>query len=590
MYTCVFINRAERTIHVPFRYGMTIHTPKPQSRRAFLFAALLATNSAYAQTNAERDAAEQRRALERQSQLRDQQEAAPDVRLGAAMQQAPRLPDGESPCFPVHQIELSGPGASRFGWVLDHLAGAAHDDSPLRRCLGAEAVGVLQQRAQQALVERGFVTSRIVVQGQDLRSGRLVLTVVPGTLAGVRTEGDVPASSVQSALPLRNGDVLNLRDVEQALENLQRVPTVQADIQIAPAATPDQSELVIRRQAATPLRLSLGLDDSGAKTTGRYQGSATLSWDNPLDLNDLFYVSYGSDAQGGDPGPRGNQSTTVHYSLPWGYWALGLTASDSSYYQTVAGSTTPYVYRGSSGSTELKASRLFYRDATQKSTVYLKALERHARNFINDTEVLVQRRASSLWELGLEHKAFVGSGTLQLGLAYKRGTRDFDATDAPEEASGTGTARPTFYGADLQWSTPWTPWQAPLGYQASVRLQATDVALAAPDRFALGGRHTVRGFDGESSLSGDAGWLARQELQWNLPRGWGQLYLALDAGEVDGPNTAGLSDRFMAGTAWGWRISRQHLQFDAFVGRPLHTPATVRTGETAAGFSLNLNF
>lgn len=557
---------------------------------ALLLAAMAAPTSSHAQTNAERDAAEQRRAQERQTQLREQQEASADARPGAASAPLQRLPQQESPCFPIHHIELQGKDAGRFGWVLDYLAGVQRDDSPLRKCLGAQGVGVLQQRAQQALVERGFVTSRIVVQGQDLRSGSLVLTVVPGTLAGTRSEGDVPPSSVQSALPLHAGDTLNLRDVEQALENLQRVPTVQADIQIAPAATPDQSELVIRRQAATPVRVSFSLDDSGAKTTGRYQGSATLSWDNPLDLNDLFYVSYGSDAQGGDPGPRGNQSTTVHYSLPWGYWAFGLTASDASYYQTVAGSTTAYTYSGSSGSTELKTSRLFYRDATRKSTVYLKALERHARNFINGTEVLVQRRASSLWELGLEHKAFIGRGTLQLGLAYKRGTRDFAAIDAPEEASGTGTARPSFYSADLAWATPWTPWQAPLGYQATLRVQATDVALAAPDRFALGGRHTVRGFDGENSLSGDTGWLARQELQWNLPQGWGQLYLALDAGEVDGPNAAGLNDRFMAGTAWGWRLASKHVQFDAFVGRPLHTPTTVRTGETAAGFSLNLNF
>ena len=180
------------------------------------------------------------------------------------------------------------------------------------------------------------------------------------------------------------------------------IPTTQADIQIAPTSTPDQSDLVIHHQSGFPLRLSLNLDDSGSRSTGRYQASATLSWDNPLGLNDLFYISQGNDAQGGDPGPRGNQSNTLHYSLPWGYWTFGLTATDSSYYQTITGSTTGYTYSGGSGSTELKTSYLFHRDATSKDTVYLKALERHARNFINGTEVLVQRRASALWELGLD--------------------------------------------------------------------------------------------------------------------------------------------------------------------------------------------
>lgn len=565
------------------------HCPYPlrSTLTTVLLLALFGASSAQTLTNAERDAAEQRRIQEREAQLREQQEKTRDVRLNTPAAQAQRLPEQEAPCFPIRQIELRGNNAGQFSWVLDQLSGVQKDDSPLRKCVGAQGVGVLQQRAQEALVAKGFVTSRILVQPQDLSTGKLVFTVLPGTLHETRPDAGISPRTLRSAMPMREGDILNLRDIEQALENFQRVPTTQADIQIAPASTPDQSDLVIHHQTGFPLRASFSLDDSGSKSTGRYQASATLSWDNPLGLNDLFYISQGNDAQGGDPGPRGNQSNTLHYSLPWGYWTFGVTSSESSYYQTITGSTLGTIYSGGSGSTELKASRLVYRDATRKDTVYLKALERHARNFINNTEILVQRRASALWELGLEHKVFIGQGTLQANVAYKRGTRDFEAIDAPEESSNTGTARPSFWTADLNWSTPWTPWKLPLAYQANLRLQATDVALASPDRFGLGGRYTVRGFDGENTLSGDAGWLLRQDLQWNLGQSGGQLYLAVDMGEVDGPNAAGLSDRFMAGTAVGWRIQYKKLQFDAFVGHPLHTPSTVRTSASTAGFSLN---
>jgi hemolysin activation/secretion protein len=563
-----------------------LHPRRTTLTAVLLFAVVLSAGS-QTLTNAERDAAEQRRIQEREAQLREQQEKARDVRLNVPAAAAQRLPEQESPCFPIRQIELRGNNAGQFSWVLDKLSGVQKDDSPLRKCVGAQGVGVLQQRAQEALVAQGFVTSRILVQPQDLSTGNLVLTVVPGTLHQVRPDNGIPPSTLRSALPMREGDILNLRDIEQALENFQRVPTTQADIQIAPASTPDQSDLIIHHQSSFPLRASFSLDDSGSKSTGRYQASATLSWDNPLGLNDLFYISQGNDAQGGDPGPRGNQSNTLHYSLPWGYWTFGLTSSESSYYQTITGVATGYTYSGGSGSTELKASRLVFRDATQKDTVYLKAQERHARNYINSTEVLVQRRATALWELGLDHKAAFGQGMLQANVAYKFGTHDFDAISAPEESSGTGTARPTFWTADLSWSTPWKPWQLPLAYQANLRLQATDVALASPDRFGLGGRYTVRGFDGENSISGDAGWLLRQDLQWNLGSSGSQLYLALDMGEVDGPNATGLTDRFLAGTAVGWRIQYKKFQFDAFIGHPLHTPPTVRTSASTAGFSLN---
>ena len=548
----------------------------------------------YAQvsTDAQRDAEEQRRIQERETQLRTQQERTKDMPGTAAPTvNAVRLPAQESPCFPIRQVELhaelQGDVAQRFAWVLDSLSGPLADDAPLGQCIGAIGIGILQQRAQDALIAKGYSTTRILVSQQNLRTGKLILHLMPGRISAVRTTPDMAQRTLRSALPMREGDILNLRDIEQALDNFQRTPTRKVDIQIGKANAPDQSELIIRSENNFPLRLSLSLDDSGSKYTGRYQASATLSWDNPLGLNDLFYIVQGNDAQGGMPGPRGTQNNTLHYSLPWGYWSYGLTLSDSSYYQSIAATTSDYVYRGNSSSTELKASRLFYRDAKSKSTLYLKALQRNARNYVNDQELSYQRRASTLWELGVEHKTFIGHGRLELSWAHKRGTRDFDAIDAAEEAIGQGTARPSFWGADLTWETPWSAWKLPLTYQAHLRMQATDLALAAPDRFALGGRYTVRGFDGENTITGDAGWLLRQELGYQLGQQGGQIYVALDMGEVDGPNTRGLSDRFLAGTALGWRIQYKKLHFDCFVGRPLHTPPSLRTSETAAGFYLN---
>jgi hemolysin activation/secretion protein len=68
------------------------------------------------------------------------------------------------------------------------------------------------------------------------------------------------------------GDVLNLRDIEQGLENLQRLPSVQADFQIAPAsaadAPPNSSDLLLKWHQQRPYRLLLQLDDGGSQATG----------------------------------------------------------------------------------------------------------------------------------------------------------------------------------------------------------------------------------------------------------------------------------------------------------------------------------
>lgn len=110
---------------------------------------------------------------------------------------------------------------------------------------------------------------------------------------------------------MREGDVLNLRDLEQGLEVFKRVPTAEADIQIEPGETIGESDLVLAWQQKFPFRLNFSVDDGGSRDTGRYQGAVTLSYDNWFTANDLFYVSFNhylADSSGGNS--RGTACTT----------------------------------------------------------------------------------------------------------------------------------------------------------------------------------------------------------------------------------------------------------------------------------------
>lgn len=553
---------------------------------------------AYAQASAstERDAAEQRRVQERETRLREQQERTPDVRLlSPAPALAQSLPESETPCFTIHQLELRGEDAARFGWLQGALDGPEGRDSPLRKCLGAKGINLLLQRAQDALVARGFVTSRALAEPQDLSSGNLVLTVLPGRIRAVRFVEPVdPRATAWNAVPARPGDILNLRDIEQALENFKRVPSVEADIQIMPAtgeaAQSGQSDLLISYKQGFPFRLALSADDSGTKGSGKYQGGVTLSYDNWWTLNDLFYISLNHDLGGGDTGPRGTQGTTLHYSVPLGYWALGTTLSRSSYYQTVAGASQDYIYRGTSSNAELKLARLMYRDASRKTTASLKAFQRQSQNFIDDTEVQVQRRAVGGWELGIGHKEFVGPATLEGNLAYKRGTGAFGSLPAPEEAFGEGSSRFALLTADASLSLPFKLGDQRWRYNGNWRAQFHRTPLTPQDRFAIGGRYTVRGFDGESSLSAESGWLIRNELSVALGESGQEFYLGLDHGEVGGPSSGLLAGKWLTGAVVGVRGGFRNMQYELFIGTPVYKPEGFKTASSVLGFSLNWSF
>ena len=521
--------------------------------------------------------------------MREQLEKSPDVRLPreAVSTEAP-FPADESPCFPIREITLKSP-AETFDWAL--LAAELPGEDVGGRCLGSQGINIVMARIQNAIVARGFVTTRVLAEPQDLRSGRLVLTVIPGRIHSIRfADGSDALANAWNAMPAQAGDLLNLRDIEQALENLKRVPTVEADIQIVPADGLGESDLVINWKQRFPLRLTLSANDGGSSATGKYQGSVTVSGDHLLTLNDLFYVSFNHDLGGGKAGERGTGGHNLHYSLPFGYWQIAASASDNRYHQSVAGINQNYLYRGTSESFELKLSRLLHRDATSKSTLSLLGYLTRSNNFIDDTEVEVQRRRMAGWEAALAHRAFVGQATLDLSLSYRHGTGAFGALHAPEEAFDEGTARPTIVSADGALAVPFKLAGQSLRYDGSWRAQWNRTPLVPQDRFSIGGRYSVRGFDGESVLMAERGWLIRNELSWLLGESRQELYAGLDHGEVGGRSAKLLVGRRLTGAVIGLRGQVKDLSYDVFVGQAVKNPVGFRTDQTTAGFNLSLSF
>jgi hemolysin activation/secretion protein len=560
----------------------------------WLLACLAFSQSATAQTPPD-PSGELRRQQERQEAERQRQLPPVDARV-ASPEAAPTaipttIPKDESPCFPIQQVQLTGEGSGQFLWLLDHLAGKDNADSPMRKCVGATGINVLLKRAQDALIERGFVTSRVLAQPQDISQGVLTLSVVPGRIREIRyTQPDNPRNPARALLPLRSGDVLNLRDVEQALENLKRVPTAEADIKIEPGQAPGESDLVISYAQRNPLRVNLSVDDSGSKGSGIYQGALTLSYDNWWTANDLFYVTLNHDLGGGSPGSRGSKGSSAHYSIPMGYWTLAFNGSASSYFQTVAGATQDYIYSGNSSNGDVKLSRLVYRDASRKVTLSLRGFYRSSQNFIDDTEVQVQRRKIGGLELGANYREFMGRGTLDASLNYKRGTGAFESLPSPEEAFGEGTSRFKLITADLNYSLPFKLKEQPLRWSSNWRAQWNRTPLTPQDRFSIGSRYSVRGYNGENSLSAERGFTWRNELAGALAESGQEAYLALDYGHVAGPSAIKLVGTRLSGMAIGLRGSFKGLQYDLFIGRPISKPDNFRTPRTTGGFNLNYSF
>ena len=552
---------------------------------------------------------ESRRQEMRRRQQEQQLQREVDVRLEDTRQSTltpSAAESAESPCFPIHTVTLTGDAAGRFQFALKKALKETGFQSG--QCLGAQGVNRIMVAAQNAVIGHGYTTTRILAAPQDLNSGTLELTVLPGKVRSVRTDTShndqthaARIAAFQNEIPLKGGDILNLRRIEQGLENLKRVPTAEADIQIVPADAPDESDIVVAwRQRLLPYRLSLGVDDSGSKTTGKYQGSLTFSADNPFGLSDLFYLSYGrhlghTDAHTDSEGKKtagGTQSYAFHYSVPAGNWLWSWNHNYYRYHQAVAGINEVYDYNGKSRGSDIGFTRLLYRDARRKSHIGFKLWQKENQSFIDDAEVEVQRRKTAGWQLSLKHKEYIGRSTLDIGLAYKRGTGMADAIAAPEEVFDEGTSRMKVITADISYNHPFQIGRQHFVYDTALHAQWNKTPLTPLDKIAIGGRYTVRGFDGESSLSAERGWYWRNEVAWSFKPAH-QFYLALDGGHVSGDSAQYLLGQTLIGAAAGLRGQFKaggSLNYDLFVGKPIKKPKGFQTASTVFGFNLNYSF
>ncbi|GAB2898314.1 ShlB/FhaC/HecB family hemolysin secretion/activation protein [Uliginosibacterium flavum] len=550
------------------------------------FACVLLFVAAWAHAQTPADTQEQRRRAQQEEEDRQNRLNAPRVELerpAAADPKSFELPD-EKPCFRITRIKLEGKQLDRFFWLNEQFEYATG------RCVGKEGLSRIVKKLTASLIDRGYITTRIGIPEQDLSKGELSLLLIPGTVGKVRMADGSPDVSWRTAFPIRPGDLLNLRDLEQGLEQLKRVPSQDVDFEIQPGEHAGESDIVIKAQRSKPWRVAVSADDAGSKATGKYQASLSLSLDNPLGLNDLLSVTTNSDAQR-DRDELGSRGNSASYSIPFGYWLISTGVSRSRFHQTIAGANQDFVSSGKSEQTDLKILRTLHRDQTSKTSAYARLIKRKSHSFIDDTEIEVQRRNTTALELALNRRQYLGRAQMDFTLGYKEGNSWFggqnDPADLPAEA-------PSFdyhlEFADISASVPFAVGELPLRWISALRAQSTGSRLYANEMFSIGGRYTVRGFDGETTLAAERGWYWRNEMELPIAASGQNIFLAYDHGEVAGPSAAHLAGKTLGGVAVGLRGTWQGASYEVFAGWPVERPKSFRTPQPTVGFQASYQY
>jgi hemolysin activation/secretion protein len=558
---------------------------------ALPFAALAQVPPPGALPPALRDPAEQ---LRREQQER---ERTPVLRPEVVQQPAASGDDRYAP-FPNHLGQVGEPTFAIARIVLsDDADNRLLDPSEFRRiasifeghALGIAHINALLDRITRALVASGYITSRAAVAEQSVANGQLVVRVQAGRLEEIRYNGrdiashDFDLPGVRMALPMQRGDVLRLQDIEQSVDQINRLRRNSAQVQIKPGSQAGGSVVEFSNQSGDARNYSLSTDNQGSAGTGRVRIQAGLEQGNALGLMESLSLGLATSAE--------TNAIFGTFSIPLGYYTLSVMRSWSEY-QNLVGDTA-LVY-GTSNSTSLALNRLLARSQDSKLALDMSLTKRRSARAINNLDLTPQNQAVA--RVGINRlsrfQAQEGPGQWTFDVGVVRGLSglgaDRDAPDLPE-----GAARGQFTkfegNATLQY-----PLSKTWNWRSRMAAQWSRVPLYSSEQLFAGGVSTVRGF-GESAAGGDRGMSWRNEwVMQGVPAPFdGQLfgqkvgiepYLFLDGAHLrtiaDGHHASLLS------TGLGLRFAIGKGAGEIIVGKPLKAPVSV----SDTGTHVNVQF
>lgn len=499
---------------------------------------------------------QQREKTDFENQQKRLEDATPPKQLPTPAQLA--QPPVEEICFDISEIKSVN---KAFPWVIG--LGKLY----LNQCIGRQGIALYLRAINKELLARGYATSRAALPQQDLSSGVLELVVQTGTLEEV----EFPESYGpiwRHALPMTEGEVLNIRDLEQGLDQFNRLPSQNVDLKILPGSKPGQSKIVANVNQSKKWSFGLSLDDSGSESTGVHQLSINASSYNLFMLQDLVTVTKSGDAD--DDHDAGNNSASLSIEMPFGYWNWSLSASESDSTQLVQGDVQSFISSTTSKDISSKLSQVVFRDNATKASWYFQVKKRKRRNFINDTVVEVQSRDLSNIELGVNHRYFFGRSVVDSTFSIHQGVDWFNA-EKKDASAPSSVAQPDyrFYSLSSSLNSPFSLFDRPVSFSSQFRFQQAETTLYSLDWFSNGGRYTVRGFAPSESLGAADGWRFRNDLNIPIQSIPITAYIGWDFGRVTGQGAKGLSDRTLMGLALGFKWQKFGAKIESFIAQPI---------------------
>lgn len=482
-------------------------------------------------------------------------------------------------CFPVDNIQFVG--ATQLTTKIQVQLTSPY----LKRCLTLSEIYELTKHVTNYYIEQGFITSQAIIPEQDLSSNQLLLQVIEGHVETIEIENS-PERLVHQIFPHQQGKILNLRDIEQGLEQLNRLSSTKYTIDIQPGSQNGYSRVIIHQQGKKwPITSQLSLDNSGMKATGKKLLAGSLTVDSPLGFGEQWSASANTDIDGSSS--HHNRYIVANLNIPYGYWSYRYQFYRNSTLQPFQTSGQQYRYEGKNTNQQFDASRLIYRDGKQRLTLQGSLKHKNANTQLASQTLSISSPTLTSLSFTPQYSNTFGQGYFTFNPAAEWGISAFGASpDTLAKDSPRSHYRKFSLSSSYQYFFP-----NGMTYLTSFYGQYSPDNLYGIERISIGGQYSVRGYH-EQSLSGNRGGYWRNEINKDIANTTiGQLRFigALDYGFISS-DKYDVEHNTLAGGAIGLSFTGNSLLYSQFLlSKPLHYPSQLKPDNWSAYWSVSFS-
>lgn len=424
-------------------------------------------------------------------------------------------------------------------------------------------------------LEKGYITTRVKIdiENSNFKAGKIQCIVIEGYIENIVMNGESNNSKIFASFPTKEKEVLNIKDLDQGIDNLNSISANNAKLDILAGENLGGSIIDIKNEISKKISAAVNYNNLGQKSTGEERIKLALTIEDFLGINDSFTGSY-QRKLGRNKKYNDNENFSFYYRIPFKYWEFSIIKDQSEYKNTITGLGQSYKSTGISKNMNYSLRRVIHRNEVGKTTLGLTLTNKETKNYIDDEKLILSSRKLSVLKLDIGHQRRLFNGMFFGEIAYYEGLKRFGAERDDWEYKDSTSPKAQFqkYTMDINWYKPFKINNQNFSYRFSFSGQYSDDILYSSEKMSIGDDTTVRGFK-ENSIMGDKGIYIRNELAYNY--NFLEPFIAFDIGRVKDVTKDEYYEKYgteLSGASIGVRVYFKYFTASITYSKPLTAP------------------